>query len=184
MADIAQRRIPWRKIGWGGALMLLAAPFIAMQFTTEMNWRAGDFLFVGILLGIIGGLAEIGARASPRWDYRAAYALALLGGLLVVWANVAVGIVGSEDNPANLWFFAVLLGSLVAAAIVRLRAEGMAPVMSITAAAIMIVLFVAQAGPTDEPWVPAGREILGTGIFASLFAASALLFGRAAKASR
>lgn len=183
MADILSRRISWRAIGWGGALALLTAPFIAMQLTSEMKWGAGDFLFVGVLLGIIGGLAELGVRASPRWDYRAAYAFALLGGFLVIWANVAVGIVGSEGNPANLWFFAVPAGAMLGAAIVRMKAQGMAFVMFGAAAALMVVLFIAQTGPTDEPWVPAVREVMGTGLFASLFVASGLLFRRAARVS-
>ena len=184
MANIAARRVPWRLIGWGVALALLIAPFIAMQFTSGINWGPGDFLFAGTLLAVIGALAEFGVRASSRWDYRAGYALAVLGGALVVWANLAVGIVGSEDNPANLWFFAVPAGAILGTALVRMKAGGLALVMFAAAVALMGALVIAQAGPTDEPWVPAVREVIGTGLFASLFAASGLLFRRAAKSAR
>ena len=56
MTNAIQRSgIPWRIIGWGGAVALLAAPFIAMRFTTEVNWTASDFVFAAVLLGVIGG---------------------------------------------------------------------------------------------------------------------------------
>lgn len=185
MADIAggggTRRIPWRIIGWGGAVALLLIPFVAMQFTREMNWGPGDFLFVGLVLGTLGGLIELGVRISRDPFYRAGFGLALLGALLVIWANVAVGIVGSDDNPNNAFFFWALLVGVAGAAIARLRANGMALAMLATALALWAALAIAQAGPTDEPWVPALREAAGTSLFALMFLASAALFQRSAR---
>jgi len=103
--SLGARKIRWRWIGWGGAVALLAVPFVAMKLTGEMNWGIADFIFVGLLLGTLGGLLELAVRVSPRWDYRAGFALALVGTCLVIWVNVAVGIVGSDDNPNNALFF-------------------------------------------------------------------------------
>ncbi|GAA4712593.1 hypothetical protein GCM10023325_05270 [Sphingomonas lutea] len=153
-----------------------------MQFTPEMNWGPGDFVFAAIIIAIFGGMVELAAGASPRLDYRTGFALAVLGALAVIWVNLAVGIVGSEDNPANNWFFAALGLAIVGATVARLRAGGMSVAMFGTAAALVVALFVAQAGATDEPWVPPGREIIGTGLFAAIFVASGLLFRRAARA--
>ena len=181
MANGLSRTRPWRWIGWGGAALLLAAPFVAMRITPEMNWGAGDFLFAGILLAIAGGLAELGVRLSPRWDYRAAFGLAILGMCMVVFVSLAVGIVGSEDHPANLWFFAILLAAAGASLAVRFRAGAMARIMLATALALVAAVLAGQIGPTDEPWVPAWREIAGTSLFALVFAASGALFSRSAR---
>ena len=37
-----------------------------------------------------------------------------MAAFLLIWINLAVGIIGSEDNPANLMYGAVLLLGLVA----------------------------------------------------------------------
>lgn len=187
MADIAgnqaRGRYPWRVIGWGAAVALLLLPFVVMQFSGGMNWGLDDFVFVGTVIGTIGLLVELGVRASNSWTYRAAYGLALLGMLLVTWANLAVGIVGSEDRPENLWFFAALLVAIVGGAVTRLRAKGMTWAMAATAAALWIAFALAVSGPTDEPHVPHSRELIGVSVFALMFLGSAALFRRVARQS-
>lgn len=180
-----KRGVPWRLIGWGGAIALLAAPFIAMQVNAEgVNWTLSDFIFAGALIGIVGGLLELAIRASSNASYRAGAGLALLGLFLVTWVNLAVGIVGSENNAANLWFFGALAVGIVATAVARGKASGMSVAMLATAASLGIAFTIAVMGPTDEPFVPHIRELLGTGVFAGLFLASAALFRRSARLPR
>jgi peptidoglycan/LPS O-acetylase OafA/YrhL len=188
MADIAgnleaRGRYPWRIIGWGGAVALLLLPFVVMQFSQQMNWGAEDFIFVGVVIGTVGLLFELAVRVSSNWSYRAAFGLALLGIVLVVWANVAVGIVGSDDNPNNALFFWALLLGVAGAAVARLRAHGMAWAMAATALALWIAFAVAVAGPTDEPHVPHSLEFIGISTFALIILASAALFRRVAQSS-
>ena len=175
--------IPWRIIGWGGAVALLVAPFIAMRFTTEVKWTASDFVFAAVLLGVIGGGLELAVWASSNRAYRAAAALGLLGTFLVTWVNLAVGIVGSENNPANLLFFGALLVGLAGSVVAGFRAPGMALAMVATAVSLGIAFGIAVMGPTDEPFVPPSRELIGTGVFAALFLGSAALFRKAAQSS-
>lgn len=170
----------WRFAGWGLAAALLALPLIAMQFTPEVNWTASDFIVWAIMLGTAGGLFELSVRLSPLPSYRAGFALALLGAFLVIWANLAVGIVGSEANPANQLFFIALLIGIVGAAIARLRSAGMSYAMFATAIALVAAFVVAEMRPRDELWVPPSREALGISLFAFVFAVSGLLFRRAA----
>ena len=184
MTNAIQRSgIPWRIIGWGGAVALLAAPFIAMRFTTEVNWTASDFVFAAVLLGVIGGGLEFAAWASSNRAYRAAAALGLLGTFLVICVNLAVGIVGSENNPANLLFFGALVVGIAGSVIARFRAPGMALAMVATATSLGIAFGIAVMGPTDEPFVPHSRELIGTGLFAALFLGSAALFRKAGQSS-
>jgi hypothetical protein len=182
LGDGGRRGIPWRIIGWGGAVVLLASPFIAMQMHADgVNWSHGDFIVMGMMLAIVGGLIEFAVRASSNWSYRGGAALAVLGGFLVTWANLAVGIVGSENNPANQFFFAALLIGIAGSIIARGRSRGMAWAMFATAIAIAIAFLVAEAGIRDEPMVRPLIEGAGTSIFVLMFAASALLFRRAAR---
>jgi hypothetical protein len=184
MTNAIQRSgIPWRIIGWGGAVALLAAPFIAMRFTTEVNWTASDFVFAAVLLGVIGGGLELAAWASSNRAYRAAAAVGLLGTFFVIWTNLAVGIVGSENNPANLLFFGALLVGIAGSVMARFRAPGMALAMVATAVSLGIAFGIAVMGPTDEPFVPHSRELIGTGLFAALFLGSAALFRKAGQSS-
>jgi hypothetical protein len=82
-----------RRIGWSLAGALLLLPAIAMQFSTEVNWGPGDFLAAAALLGATGAALEIIA-ALPRRQWRRRGTLLALAVLLVIWAELAVGIVG------------------------------------------------------------------------------------------
>ena len=183
MSEMVGRRIAsaWRIAGWGTAVALLAAPFVAMQLHADgVNWSAGDFIFAGAIFATVGGLLELAVwKISSGW-YRAAVALALLAYLLVIWVNLAVGIVGSEHNPANQLFFVALLIGIVGACVTRFGAKGMAGSMLVTSVSIIIAFMIASIEPSDEPFVNHGVELAGTSLFAALLLASAWLFRRAA----
>jgi hypothetical protein len=177
-----RRGIPWRLVGWGGAVLLLAAPFVAMQMHAEgVDWSPGDYLFAGALFAIIGGSFELAARLAPNAAYRGGAGLALLGTLLVIWSNLAVGIVGSEHNPANQWFFAALLIGIAGGCIGRFRPKAMSIATAATALLLWTAFAVASMGGTDEPLVHHSVEFIGTSIFALLFLGSAWLFRKAAR---
>lgn len=176
--------ISWRLIGWGGAVVLLSLPFVAMQLNADgVNWSVGDFIFAGLFLGIIGGSFEVAVRASSSATYRLACAAGLLGLFAVVWVNLAVGIIGSEHNARNLLFFVALLVGIGGAIGAGFRAGGMARAMLSTAAALTITFAIAELGPSDEPTVRPVVEAIGTSLFVMMFLASAWLFRRAAAQS-
>ena len=175
---------PWRIIGWGVAVLLLAAPFVAMQVNAEgVNWTLGDFIVMGVMLGTVGGLLELAVRMSRNRFYRAGAGLALLGTFLVVWVNLAVGIVGSEDNANNQLFFVALLMGIAGIIGAKARAGGMVRAMLTAAAAIVLAFVFAQLGVRDEPMVKPLVEGVGTSVFVALFLASAWMFRRAATES-
>jgi len=112
-------------------------------------------------------------RMSGNTAYRLGFAIAILLGLLLVWINLAVGIIGGEGNAANLVFAGVLLVGAVGAVLGRLRAAGMARAM--------VASGIAQLLAGGYAWVLGSMEggILSA-IFAALWFASAALFRRAA----
>ncbi len=77
------------------ATVLLLLPLIAMQFTNEVNWSLSDFVIAGVLLFGTGLLCELVLRTVTKTEYRIAICLALLATLLLVWAELAVGIFGT-----------------------------------------------------------------------------------------
>ena len=180
MIEARRRSIPWRAIGWGGAVALLSLPFFAMQFTGEVDWTASDFIFAGVLIAVVGALFEFAVRLSRDTSYRLGFAVGLLGMFLTIWVNLAVGIVGSDDNPNNGLFFVALLMGVGGAIGAKFRPHGMARAMATTAVAMLLAFFAAESGTRDEPMVKPIVEAIGTSIFVMLFLGSAWLFRRAA----
>lgn len=111
----------WRIIGWGGLGCLLLLPAVAMQFTDEVNWDESDFIVAGLVFSIVGGLVELAVRLSSNWFYRIGAFFGIFSGFVVVWSNLAIGMIGNENNPINLLFIAVLLIALGGAILGRFR---------------------------------------------------------------
>ncbi|MBC73180.1 MAG: hypothetical protein CMH47_13130 [Muricauda sp.] len=77
------------------ALSILSIPLIAMGFTNEVNWSTFDFLVVGILLIGTGLVLEFILRKIKTLRYRIILGIVLFVVLLMVWAELAVGIFGT-----------------------------------------------------------------------------------------
>lgn len=75
--------------------LLLSIPFVAMQFTSEVDWSLFDFIVAGILLLGTGLLCELVLRIVKKPSLRMALLAALLLALFLVWAELAVGIFGT-----------------------------------------------------------------------------------------
>jgi hypothetical protein len=60
------------------------------------------------MLLLATGAFELTLRASGSLAYRFAAAITIGVCFLLVWFSLAVGIIGSEDHPANLLYAGVL----------------------------------------------------------------------------
>jgi ABC-type cobalt transport system substrate-binding protein len=76
-------------------VIILLIPFIAMQFTHEVNWTASDFIVAAVLLLGTGLTGELVLRKVKKTTHRIALCAVLLAALLLIWAELAVGIFGS-----------------------------------------------------------------------------------------
>lgn len=116
----------WSWLVWAGAAALLLTPLVAMQFTEEVDWTVTDFAVMGALLALVCGAWELALRMSRRITYRVAFGLTVVTAFLLVWANLAVGVIGDEGEPANLVFFGVVALGMVGAVFAGGRAAGLA----------------------------------------------------------
>jgi peptidoglycan/LPS O-acetylase OafA/YrhL len=75
--------------------IILLIPLIAMQFTNEVNWNSFDFIAAAALLLGTGLLCELVLRKVKNTKYRIIICVVLLLLLVIIWAELAVGIFGS-----------------------------------------------------------------------------------------
>ena len=160
-----------------GATVLVLVPLVAMQFTVEVDWSLSDFVIAWLLLFSAGVGYMLLARASSSLLWRAAVALTVGTSLFLVWANLAVGLIGSENNPFNLWYMllvaVVFLGSIFS----RLRPQAMARVLF--AAAGLQLLITIMALLSGQQHIPESSvvEILAVnGFFVMLWVGAGGLF--------
>jgi hypothetical protein len=169
----------WTLFIWGGAALLLSVPFVAMRFTSQVNWSASDFVVMGTLLALACGIIELGARRGGNVAYKLGVTVAVGGGFLIVWANLAVG---HERTPYDYPFYLALLVGLVGSAIAGLRPKGMMAAMLATAGALVVALRLAMVHQADAQ----GGNLLVTAVasaaIASPFLIAAWLFKRASRA--
>jgi hypothetical protein len=181
MFKITKRIIAWAVI----AILVLAIP-LAMLFTNEVQWN--EAVAYGVILLAIGGLYELWQWLKTRAKaYRSAFIIGFADLFLLGWVSGAVGIIGSENNPANLMYWAVPVVLLVGSLISHFRARRMA--RALFTAGLIQILIPAVAlfiWPAQASWGDAG--VIGVFVinlvFALLFVVSGLLFRRASKADK
>jgi hypothetical protein len=71
---------------------ILLIPLLAMQFTDEVVWTLSDFAIMGTLLFDTGLAYELATWKVSNIKHRVAIGVAFLAALLLVWADLAVGI--------------------------------------------------------------------------------------------
>lgn len=167
----------WRIAAWGTAATLPLLPLFAMQVTDEVVWDLADFAAAGALVTGVGATYELAAWTTRNRAYRAGVGVALAAAFILVWVNAAVGIIGSEGNPANLMYGGVLAVAIVGAIIARFQPRGMTHAFVATAFAqvlVAVMALIAGLGST-------GPSLFLTGFFAALWLGSARLFREAAR---
>ena len=118
-------------------------------------------------------------RMHSNTAYRFAAGLALTAAFLIVWLNLAAGLIGIEnDDPANLLYVAVLGIGFIGALVARLQPRGLARAMFATALAQALVGAIALKLPNTAS---SGQILVLHGLFVALFAGAAFLFRHAAE---
>jgi hypothetical protein len=157
--------------------VLLMIPLVAMQFTQEVVWTLNDFIIAGTILFGTGLIYKLVTRKSGDTPNRVAIGFALFTGFLLLWTNLAVGVIGSENNPVNLLYFGLIFIAIIGTFIARFQPKGMSLTMYSIAIGQALIAAIALIGGFYQP--PSGtvfQIIAVNGFFISLFVVSALLF--------
>jgi hypothetical protein len=165
----------WSLAVWSAAALALLLPLVSMQFTNEVAWGPTDFMVLGAMLFAACGTYELAARMTGNRTYRTATGIALAAAFILIWINLAVGIIGTEDNLANSMFGGVLAVGVIGALIARFQPEGMAHALIATTIAQASVAVIALFAGWGE------EAVILPMLFAALWLISAWLFRKAAR---
>ncbi|MCH5686684.1 hypothetical protein LWM68_21915 [Niabella sp. W65] len=160
-------------------LTILMIPFVAMQFTREVNWSVADFIVMGALIFGTGVSYVLLNRLSPNWVYRIAIIVALGSIFLMIWANMAVGLIGSGPNAGNIMYGVIVLVAAIGIAISRFRPAGMERAMYAATLAMILLISIAFIAKMDQYPGSSATEILSVGgVFTILFCCRLLCSGQ------
>lgn len=163
---------------------VLLIPLVAMRFTDEVKWTLSDFVVMWfVLAGPVFLYRLLATRAWANFAYKAGAGLAVLGGFLITWVNLAVQIIG-DDNPGNLLYFLALLGGLIGVGLARFQPRGLAKVAFALAGVLLLIPAVSYAFWPGDFSPGFARVFMLNGAFVLIFTASGLCFLGAAGQAR
>ena len=154
-------------------LLLVVAFLLMVPWWAGAPWSKTDYLVAGALVLGMGLLYEFVVRKGRNIVYRIAFGLILATELLLIWINLAVGIIGSENHPANLLYGGVIALGLTGALLARFQPLGMARAsvaMALTQA--LVPLIALMIWKSQITWTIFGANAF----FALLFFGAAWLF--------
>jgi hypothetical protein len=164
-----------------GTVLLLLIPITAMQLTSEVDWTLFDFVVAGFLLLSTGFTNLWITRTSSSNLFRFASILAVGSGLFLIWSNLAVGIIGSEDELINMGYFFIPLLGLLGAWVSKTSAVGMARTLAIMAGTQLLIMVIALLWGWQHVPGSSVMEIMGVNmLFIVAFGLSALFYRKAA----
>lgn len=142
-----------------------------------------QFALLGAFLGsLVYAFIALKNRKPNNMAYTIGLGLALAGTFLLFWTNGAVGLIGSEDNDANVMYAAVLAISFFGSLFVQFQPTNMARVMFTAGVVQILIPIIAQiigVGSTEDKWPL--DIIMITSFFLCFWFGSAFMFRTAAK---
>lgn len=147
--------------------------------TLEQLANTAEFLVLAI---VAVTLVFLTTRIRQNITYRSALGVAFAAAFILVWINLAVGIIGEPDNPFNLMYVGVLAVGIIGSIIARFRPHGMAHALFVTALAhalVVGIVLIASLGVPGRPGL--GVILILNGFFIAMWVGSAWLFRKAAR---
>lgn len=158
-------------------MLLLSVPLIAMQFTTEVDWGLADFIIMGLLIFSTGASYVLITRFASNFLYRAAIALSLGTTLFMIWANLAVGLIGSGPTLFNFSYIGVIAVVIVGSIRTRFNAIGMERVMYAACFVLTLIAVISLLTNANEFSGSSAKEIIAVNaFFVILYAVAGSLF--------
>jgi hypothetical protein len=159
---------PWRVVGWGCGMALLAVPALA-----GWDWNAAGFIIFGMTFAVLGGLIELAAHKAGSAAHGWASAIAVLTGFVLLW----VGRIGSEDGHLQNFIYFVEIAVAFAGAVgARFRPMGLAWAMFLTALFQLVVTLAIVSGWGAQPGTSAFGSLAFNVAVGALWALAGVLF--------
>lgn len=156
--------------------IILLIPLIAMIAGDEVVWGLMDFVIAGILLSGAGISFVLLTHKAGSRTYSIATGIAVGTALFMMWANLAVGIIGNEDNPANIMYLWVLGVGVVGAVIAQFKPKGMSLALMATAITQVIIVVIAYIEGNGSTFKDFLELITVNGFFIALWIISSALY--------
>lgn len=144
-----------------------------------MLWNITDFIIASGLIAFASVSTLLVLRMFKTATARFGAIIAIGAAFLLFWVNGAVGIIGSENNDANLMVTGVLVVFIMGAVISRLQPKGLSRAMLATALTQLSIGVIALLGNfgaegNARPW----DLIAATCFFTTLWLLSAFLLSK------
>lgn len=136
--------------------------------------------FAGLAM-IIGILIFVVTHLSQNRTYRYALLLAFVPVFLILWINLAVGIIGEPEHPANLIYIGVPVVAVIGSIVAQFKSAGMARAMNLAATAQGVVAAVTLLIARDEPSRWYWSILILNVVLVLVWMGSAALFRKAAR---
>ena len=142
-----------------------------------------QFVLLGLFaLALFGIFRYLIGRMPGNKHYKHGMAVTMVTGFLLFWVNGAVGIIGSENNDANMMYLVLLAIVLFGSLISRFKPLPMARIMAMAAALMVVIAILALgfgfgvSGPV-WPW----DVVVVTAFFGAFWLTAGWLFREASR---
>lgn len=178
-----RRRSLWKSPALVAAFFV-SILLVASRLVEGWNWPPATFVVVGAIIFTLGFSYQLVTRNRDTIAYRAAVGVAFAAGFVLMWGNF---VQMADVTPFAAMYFGVPIVGLIGAAVARLRPNGMAHALVITAfaqglvLAAFVILLIARK-PQATAWTaPEWRGLCGNAFTAMMFGVSGLLFRKAGR---
>jgi hypothetical protein len=161
--------------------VILLIPFTASHFSTEVVWTLSDYIIAGVMLSLTGSALAFVLSLEKGSYYKIAMGIVIFTSFLLIWANLAVGLVGHEGETINSFYIGVIIIGLTGSVLSRFTAQGMFYTIAFMLLGIALITALALMGYFQEPPYNSVTQILGVNAFFMLtYAIACVLFRRVA----
>jgi hypothetical protein len=160
--------------------VLLIALFGNM-FIEGWNWNPGSFVLAWVVIAAATFVYRLLATSkAANLPFKLGVGVAVMASFMLGWITLSVKVIG-EENPANLFYFLIILGGLVGVGFSRFQPAALAKVAFAMAGGVLLVPVIAVLFWPESDFSPGVEKVfILNGVFVAMFIVSGLLLRHAA----